>query len=114
MRTNIINILKIKMLIFFRYASSYFKIENGELLVSLDGDVSVSIHEYLETVYPKIDKKKYLLLLQDDQWSLDDDNIERSIDLSSFNNIIIGTNYHNLALKMDACEKCDSDNASIL
>lgn len=92
-----------KNIYFFRDCPIYFKLEDNILYISLDGDPFILFNDYVEKINFKENDngKKYLLIFKEE--ALDD--CGEFLDLSQFDNIIVGEDYSDLATKIEVNEK---------
>ena len=85
---------------FFRDCPIFFKIENEELYISLDGDPFIKFNDWFKNLQFERTLNKYLLIFEEETV----DEYGESVNLSQFSNIIIGKDYSNIAEKINEKE----------
>jgi len=87
--------------VFFFGQQLYFDVENGNLLVSFDGEPSIPLDVFLGQRIIDTSKKKFIILFKEIIHTLKYD----PIDISSFDNLIIGDSIEDIAKKIIEAEK---------
>lgn len=85
---------------FFRDCGIYFKIEDSILYISLDGAPFTPFNDYIEKIKFKDYGKKYLLVFEEEAVN----DCCDFLDLSEFDNIIVGKDYFDFVQKIEVIE----------